>query len=442
MFDDSRAFVTRAFLAAELRLEYRAYDDDTDRLLLARLREWSGRLQLKETAAEAAFTQTFFVDTWGYGAAGRVDPQDVTLMPKLRIPGEGAGGGPGEADLALGWFRDNPAAIPQVLCEFKDIRSALDARQNRKGNTRSPVEQCLNYVRGARRGLFGNEPVQPWWGLVTDMNEFRLYWWDRAPAQYLRFAIRRPHELFAGAYDLLTESDEARFDRFLFWKLFQRDELLSVAGRPPLLRLIERQWVRERKLEGEFYERYKDVRERLFSVLTINNPGFAGTPTDLLRLSQKLLDRFIFAFYCEDMGERMLFPPQMIQSYLRSRSTEVFYNENGGELWAFFKGLFGVMDVGGRIGQASVPHINGGLFAGDPAIESLNLPNHVFAKFGQGANEASLEADRSTLFYLSARYNYAARGDVRESLSLYTLGRIFEQSIHYCPGYLRWVGRK
>ena len=69
-------------------------------------------------------------------------------------------------------------AIPQVLCEFKDIRSRLDAKQNRKGNTRSPVDQCLNYLRGARRGLFGNEPVQPWWGLVTDINEFRLYWWD------------------------------------------------------------------------------------------------------------------------------------------------------------------------------------------------------------------------------------------------------------------------
>ena len=42
-------------------------------------------------------------------------------------------------------------------------------------------EQCLNYVRGARRGLFGNEPVQPWWGLVTDMNEFRLYSGGTAP---------------------------------------------------------------------------------------------------------------------------------------------------------------------------------------------------------------------------------------------------------------------
>ncbi len=121
------------------------------------------------------------------------------------MPGEGAGGGAGEADLAIGWFRGRRDAVPQVLCEFKDIRSKLDAKQNRKGSTRSPVEQCLNYVRGAKRGLFGNEPVQPWWGLVTDMNEFRLYWWDRAPAEYIRFFIRRV-DLLSGQYDLLGES--------------------------------------------------------------------------------------------------------------------------------------------------------------------------------------------------------------------------------------------
>ena len=428
MFDDSRAFVTRSFLQAELGLEYRAYSDEADATLKKRLADWSTRMQLKETSAEGAFTQTFFVDTWGYGEAGRVEADSVSLIPKFRVAGEGAGGGAGEADMALGWFRNNPTATPQVLCEFKDIRSSLDARQNRKGSTRSPVEQCLNYVRGARRGLFGNEMVQPWWGLVTDMNEFRLYWWDRAPNQYLRFVIRGSGDLLT-PYDLLSDGNDARFDRFLFWKLFQRDQLLSVGGRPTLLRLIERQWIRERHLEEEFYGRYKAVRERLFQVLTVNNLDWKGSPTELLRLSQKLLDRFIFAFYCEDMGARMLFPPQLVRDHLKQRSTEVFYDANGGELWDFFKRLFNAMDVGGKLGPLALPHINGGLFAADPVIDGLNLPNHVFAAPNQGANEASLERDPVTLLYLSARYNYASQGDARESLSLYTLGRIFEQSI-------------
>lgn len=429
MFDDSHSFITRAFLRAEFDLDYRAaHTDERDAELLKRLRDWDGRLRLNETQAEGAFTQTFFVDTWGYGESGRVVPEEHTIVAKLPVPGEGAGGGAGEADLALGWFRGRRDAIPQVLCEFKDIRSRLDAKQNRKGSTRSPVEQCLNYVRGARRGLFGNEPVQPWWGLVTDMNEFRLYWWDRAPTEYVRFVLSR-EDLYSAEYDLLSESEDARFDRYLFAKLFSRDMLLSEAGRPLLLRLVERQWARGRSLEGEFYDRYKDVRERLYNVLRLNNPNFPGRPGELLRLTQKLLDRFIFAFFCEDMGERMLFPPQMLRDFLRSRSVEPFYDENGPELWDFFRRLFALMNSGGTLSRLTLPEINGGLFAQDPLIDSLSIPNHVFAKAGQGANEASLESDKDTLFYLCARYNYAARGDVKESLSLYTLGHIFEQSI-------------
>ena len=428
MFDDSRSFITRAFLRAEFELDFRAYGRERDDELLQRLRDWDRLLRLNETQAEGAFTQTFFVETWGFGEAGRAAEAGHTLIPKFPVPGEGAGGGMGEADLALGWFRGRSDAIPQVLAECKDIRSKLDAKQSRKGSTRSPVEQCLNYVRGARRGLFDNEPVQPWWGLVTDMNEFRLYWWDRAPNEYIHFLIRR-EDLLSGGYDLLSDTEDARFDRYLFWKLFSRDMLLSEAGRPPLLRLVERQRARDRSLEGEFYIHYKGVRERLYNVLVLNNPDFPGRPGELLRLTQRLLDRFIFAFFCEDMGEQMLFPPQMLRDFLRNRSIEPFYDENAGELWDFFKQLFDLMNRGATLNVIRLPQINGGLFASDPLIDGLKIPNHVFAKTGQGANEASLASDCATLFYLCARYNYAARGDVKESLSLYTLGHIFEQSI-------------
>jgi len=423
VFDDRYSFVSRAFLRGELDLEYRVYaETGVDAAMLARLRAWDGRSKrLTERELESSFIQTFFVETWQYRQPGGEDQQ--TLASQLQVPGEGV------ADLGIGWFREGVnAADAQVLCEFKDIRSKLDAKQNRKGKNLTPVEQCLGYLRGARRGLFGNEPVQPWWGLVTDMNEFRLYWWDRAPGEYLRFVIRGPRDLFA-PHDLLADGDEARFDRFLFWKLFQRDHLISHAGRPSLLRLIERQWVKEEALEGEFYGHYKAIRERLFGVLRINNPDFPGTPAELLRLTQKLLDRFIFAFYCEDMGERMLFPPQMLRDHMKGRSTEPFYDANGGEFWAFFKRLFQHMDTGGLFGQLQVPHINGGLFAPDPQIDALNLPNHVFAAAGQGKNDASLESDQTTLLYLSGRYNFASRGDAKQSISLYTLGRIFEQSI-------------
>ena len=50
------------------------------RSCLKRLRDWDGRLRLSETQAEGAFTQTFFVDTWGYGEAGRVPSEEHTII--------------------------------------------------------------------------------------------------------------------------------------------------------------------------------------------------------------------------------------------------------------------------------------------------------------------------------------------------------------------------
>jgi len=93
------------------------------------------------------------------------------LYPKFAIPGAGAIGGFGEADLAIGYFsKIAQGQSPQVLCEFKAVRSALNADQKRKGNTRSPVRQCLDYLSFARRGMISSEPILPTWGQVTRRN--------------------------------------------------------------------------------------------------------------------------------------------------------------------------------------------------------------------------------------------------------------------------------
>jgi len=425
MFDDQQGFLSRAFLRSAWDLEYKAWEPEEEAALLQRLRDWAARPDLKETSAEGAFVQTFFVDTWGYQLAGRTADPGFTAYPQFRIASTGAGGGAGAADLALGWFGESANPVPQVLCEFKDIRSDLDAPQPRKGNTRSPVEQCLDYLAGARRGLYGAQPVWPWWGLVTDMNEFRLYWWERGRSAFLRFTIRTPGLL----PDLLGADEDSRFDRFVFARLFHRTQLLSRGGPPALLRLVERQGGRERELEGAFYQDYRAVRDALFATLQQHNPGYADRPARLLRLTQKVLDRFIFAFYCEDMGQRMLFPPQLIRDAMKEHSLRPTFDEADDDLWRLYSRLFRSMDAGGRLGQIDIRAFNGGLFRQDPEIEALTLPNGFFCKPGQGTNEASIKAHTRTLLHLCASYNYAARGEAKESITLYTLGRIFEQSI-------------
>ena len=51
------------------------------------------------------------------------------------------------------------------------------------------AQEAVLYLREAGKELYGNEAIQPTWGIVTDMNEFRLYWRNRMPAQYQRFII-------------------------------------------------------------------------------------------------------------------------------------------------------------------------------------------------------------------------------------------------------------
>ena len=140
------------------------------------------------------------------------------------------------------------------------------------------------------------------------------------------------------------------------------------------------------------------------------------------------------------MGNVLAFPPQLFRNYLIERSNDEFLDPYGDDLWQWLCRLFDAMNEGSPFGDNRLNSFNGGLFASDPELDRLYVPNMIFCERGQGQNEASLAANKRTLLYLSAHYNYASgwsRGlidsrdaDSRErSIGLYTLGRIFEQSI-------------
>jgi type I restriction-modification system DNA methylase subunit len=437
------SFISRAYLRSVWGLEFEAFEGSQDEAALeARLQRWSQRKDLRETSAEAAFIQEFFHDTWGYEQTGQAGAEvgSFTLWPKFAIACAGAKGGAGEADLAIGNFRKhdkNP--IPQVLCEFKDIRSDLDAPQKRKGNNRSPVRQCLDYLAYARRGFFPSDPILPTWGIVTDMNEFRLYWFDKGHHQYLRFTILA-RDLFKGG-SLISPGEAARFERFLFWKVFHRTTLISPTGRSLLVSLIGQQRFRDRELENTFYGEYRKFRERLYQTLLERNaegtPRFPGTRGRLVRLAQKILDRCIFIFFCEDMGQALAFPPKLLRDFLIERSKDPYFDPDGTTIWQDMLRLFKAMNEGRAFGGKALNQFNGGLFAHDDDLEKLLVPNSVFCQHMQGANQASLYSFKETLLFLCASYNYASdlgrarafERDPSKSLGLYTLGRIFEQSI-------------
>jgi hypothetical protein len=440
MITSPNSFLSFTFLRSVWADEYAAFaDTPAEEALMDRLRNWASRPDLGETSAEAAFVQTFFRDTWGYVGPGQVAAGiGHTMVQQFTIPGTGAGGGPGRADLALGYLTGN-GDIPQAVCEFKGTRrgrATLDTEQARKGSRRSPVDQCLDYLGGARRGMIGSEPILPRWGVVTDMNEFRLYWYDRGRSQYLSFVVRQPQGDLFRAPSLLDDTEEARFGRYLFSRVFHRDALLTRGGKPPLLDLIERRRFRDRQIETEFYDRYKAFRNELIATLITYNgrhtPRYPGTDGRLVRMAQKILDRLLFIFYCEDMGRVLAFPPKLLQEFLSARSADPYYDPDATTIWADMTRLFHAMNAGTTFGREAIHQFNGGLFAPDAALDALHVPNRLFCELNQAQNEASIASAPLTVLFLSATYNYAAslgEGNERQALGLYTLGHIFEQSI-------------
>jgi hypothetical protein len=423
-----------AFLASRWANDYRSFTGSAvEAELLKRLRDWAAKKPQKETAAEGAFVGLFFKQTWGYQAAGEgVKDNGHTCEPQYAVKRAGQGGGTGVADLALGHFdRKGVAATPQVLCEFKDVRSGLDAPQSRKGNDRSPVKQCADYIKEASSALYGNEPIQPTWGFVSDMNEFRLYWRNKMPAQYQRFILKPTlADRRDGAVSLLDEGDGASFQRFLFWKTFQRDMLLTTGGPSPLEKLLTEQWVQERTIENDFYREYQAYRQEVFDGLVEANPGFHGTRGKLVRLTQRFLDRCIFILFCEDMGAALKFPVNILRDVLAGVSTDPDYDSTDDAAWTKVKKLFVAMRDGSPFRDHRINRFNGGLFAPEPDLESLHVPTRLFCAMGQGANAKDLVCHKKTLLFFSANYNFGVSGGTMErSIGLYTLGRIFEQSI-------------
>jgi len=411
--------------------DFRAWmGSEDEKQLLEVLRHWSAKRQQTETESEAALISVFFVNLWGYTPSG-MGPASLgfTCSPKFAIPNSGARGGPGFADLALGYFdHQGLPAIPQAVCEFKDIRSNLDKPQTRKGNTRSPVEQCFDYLKHAFDQLAGHEPVQPTWGIVTDMNEFRLYW-RKNPGRFQRFNIE-PTSATPSTH-LLAPNEAGAFQRYCFKRIFHARSLLSTGGNSELARLLSQQWITERKLEREFYFEYRAFREKVFLALKQSNPGFRGTDRELVRATQLFLDRCIFLLFCEDAGKALGFPPNLVRNLLSTLSTDINFNPDDTVAWQRIKQLFSTLRDGGSFGGHRVNKFNGGLFEFDQTLDTLQVPSSVFCARGQGANEERIRKSSDTLLYFSAMYHFGGESEslARPSIGLYTLGRIFEQSI-------------
>ncbi len=184
--------------------------------------------------------------------------------------------------------------------------------------------------------------------------------------------------------------------------------------------------------EADFYKEFHAYRERLFAVLRDHNPRFAeqGRLRRLVGLTQRLLDRFIFVLYCEDMGRQLSFPPNVLRDLLIEVAGSRFYNPGGTQAWDQLRALFSAMRDGGPFGADRIHKFNGGLFAEEPELDTLRVPNEVFCAKDQGESPERLLGAPLTLLFLASKYNFGAADDgTGKTLTLAAMGRIFEQSI-------------
>ena len=349
---------------------------------LPRLLHWaelisSGRADtMKETALLPDFLSDIFCNLLGYtGPAGPTETFTLSRETHVEVDGQ-------KADAALGRFsaRGNQFI---VALEGKGTRDPLD--RPFAGRKVSAVDQAYKYAIN----------LQCDWIIVTSMRETRLYHKASNQQTFERFETAR------------LATDAALLKRFVF--LLGATRIVPETGDCHLFALLKDTESVGRELTNQFYALYSEIRQRVFARLRAENASIAAQ--EILRCSQKLLDRVLFCCFCEDRG---LLPAESVKSAFTHSDP---YNPK--PIWENFRGLFRSVDAGNAL--LKIPAYNGGLFAFDSSLESLNVPDDVCAHF----------RDLADYDFRSAR-EVAESGEtnaIRSLIDVDILGHIFEQSI-------------
>jgi SAM-dependent methyltransferase len=319
----------------------------------------------KETELLPAFLTDVFVGVLGYTSPPAAE---YTFKREALVQADGK-----YADAGLGRFGGEKDHFVAVL-EGKGPKDPLDIPF--AGRKLSAVDQALKYAV--------NTPTD--WYLVTNLREIRLYSKQADQRTYERFELAK------------LADDDGEFGRFVF--LLGAERLLDPAG-SHLSAVLADSARLGRELTRQFYDEYRALRHHFFDALRTHNP--TQDPARLLTATQKILDRVLFIAFAED---RKLLPGDIIaRAY---QHTDAF---NPRPVWDNFKHLFRAVDKGSK--QLDIWQYNGGLFADDPFIDALIVPDSVCAGFK-----------------LLSDYEYGGTANADAPLvDVDILGHVFEQSI-------------
>lgn len=166
--------------------------------------------------------------------------------------------------------------------------------------------------------------------------------------------------------------------------------------------LIKEQSIsREEDITKKFYKDYSDFKNALFDNICELNPSF--DKLELFTKTQKLLDRFLFIFFCEDKG---LLAPNSMDGILERYKKLKRWDEYK-PLYDLIKKFFAWIDTGFKNGHFDIFAYNGGLFKTDDLLDNLKISDDLLQKHCKKL----------------ADYNFDSE------ISVDILGHIFEHSI-------------
>ena len=308
-----------------------------------------------ESQLEQQFNHTVLQQVLGYSASA--PGVAGTMQPKQPVPGGTI------VDVALGRFTSGQATIVAPL-ELKGPKVALDRIM--PGRAKTPVQQAWDYAMDAPGAR---------WVVLSNMKELRLYAFGHGRQLYEIFDLRkidRPEELLR------------------LRLLLGADRLLDGATTDLLARSAQA----DRDVTNQLYRDYKALRAELLDFVIARSPHVGVEAR--IRLVQTLLDRLLFIAFAE--GKNLL-PPRSLASAIDYR--DPYFPR---PKWEQLRKLFEWVDRGAP--PNNIPRYNGGLFAADPLIDALVIPDELVERFA-----------------LLSGYDFASE------VSVTILGHIFEQSI-------------
>ena len=325
-------------------------------VIAAWLKSVSASSDSTESALEQVFNETILGKVLGYrlyplaGASAWAKPNSA-YTKMARTP-----------DVMLGEFSDPSSPKWLVAGELKTPAADLDTPKPTGHGAESPVEQGFAYGRG----ILGVR-----WVFVTDMVRLRLYSVEDDEATH-EFNLRT-------CVSPATGAPTPKLDELL--ALLHHDYLVQGGDAAPVAALFTKAQARQIEIRASFYDLYYEVRADLIQAVR-DAAGAQLTPAprepEILQASQRLLDRLLFIFYCEDHPAQLISPETVAQV---TRSAAALPGAAGTRVYQALKLLFREVDTGSPPASGvQVAGYNGELFKPDPIIDDIDLPDSLHHK--------------------------------------------------------------